>query len=134
MELVNATYLYLDKKNIPPEEKNLLLHHTFRTIVLLLSPFTPHLAEELWEVLGGKSSIFLENWPRYREDFIKQEEVLMVIQVNGKVRDKINVPINASEEEIKKQALAREKIKKYTAGKEIRKIIVVGKKIVSVVV
>ncbi|MDX9913426.1 MAG: class I tRNA ligase family protein [Candidatus Moranbacteria bacterium] len=103
--------------------------------LILLSPFAPHMAEEIWQnVLEHKNSIFLEKWPEFDEAMTKDEEVEMVVQVNGKIRDRIKINAEISEEEAKKIALESEKVKLYTEGKEIRKVIFVKGKLVSVVI
>jgi leucyl-tRNA synthetase len=104
------------------------------SVLKILSPFAPHLAEELWEKLGHTESIFKEKWPEYDPNLIKDEEIKLVIQVNGKVRDIVMARADISEEEAKKIALESEKIKSYTAGKEIKKIIFVKGKLVSIVI
>ena len=103
--------------------------------LILLSPFAPHMAEEIWQnVLEHKNSIFLEKWPEFDEAMTKDEEVEMVVQVNGKIRDRITISADISEEEAKKIALESEKVKLYTEGKEIRKVIFVKGKLVSIVI
>lgn len=101
--------------------------------VKLLSPVGPHLAEELWERLGHSSTISYENWPRYDETKLVEDEVEIVLQVMGKVRAKISVPKDISKGDLEKQALEQEKIKEWLEGKTIRKIIVVPGKLVNVV-
>jgi leucyl-tRNA synthetase len=105
-----------------------------QTLLVLLSPFAPHLSSELWENLKLPGEITAQNWPSYDEKFLVEDEVEIVIQVNGKVRDRMKMSIQASEEEIKKATLALPKIQKLTAGKQIRKVIVVPKKLVNIVV
>lgn len=105
-----------------------------RDFVILLSPFAPHLAEELWELLGNKNTIAYEPWPEYDESKLKQEEVEIVFQVNGKVRAKKVLPVNLSEEELQKEALNEENIQKHISGKAIQKIITVKNKLVNIVV
>ena len=105
-----------------------------RTLTKLLAPFTPHLAEELWQQAGGKSSIFQDSWPSYNEKLIKQQTIELVIQVNGKVRDRIEVPAEISEAEAKLTALTSEKIKKWLAGAEPKKVIFVKGRLVNIVV
>jgi leucyl-tRNA synthetase len=104
-----------------------------RTFLVLLNPFAPHLSSELWENLKSPGQITAQSWPGYDEKFLIEDEVEIVIQVNGKVRDRMKISIHASEEEIKKAALALPKIQELTAGKKIRKIVVVPKKLVNVV-
>jgi len=102
--------------------------------LILLAPFAPHMAEEIWSNLGHEKSIFLEKWPEFNEAMTKDEEIELVVQVNGKIRDRIRVSAEISEEEAKKIALESEKVKLYTDGKELRKVIYVKGKLVSIVV
>jgi leucyl-tRNA synthetase len=103
-------------------------------LIILLSPFAPHICDELWLMLGNKGSVINIAWPQYNEDAIKAEEMLIVIQINGKVRGRVNLPANTSEEDIKKTALADTKTKEWISGKDIKKIIVVQNKLVNIVV
>ena len=102
--------------------------------LIILSPFAPHLTEEIWDSLGNKKSIFEEKWPNYKEELTKDEEIELVAQVNGKVRDKIKVNADISEDEAKKVVMESEKVKKYIEGKEIKKVIFVKGKLISVVI
>ncbi|KKP58971.1 MAG: Leucyl-tRNA synthetase [Candidatus Moranbacteria bacterium GW2011_GWF1_34_10] len=102
--------------------------------LILLAPFAPHMAEEIWSNLGHEKSIFLEKWPEFKEELTKDEEVEMVVQVNGKIRDRIKVSTDIPEEEAKKIALESEKVKLYTDGKELKKVIYVKGKLVSIVI
>ncbi len=104
------------------------------SLALMLSPIVPHFAEELWEALGYKSSILLSSWPGYREDALERDEFLIVVQVNGKLRSRFSVDVNAGDEMIKEKALNDEKVKKFIDGKTIKKVIVVKKKLVNIVV
>ncbi len=102
--------------------------------LLILSPFAPHLAEELWENLGHKDSIFKEKWPAYDPKLIKEEKITLVIQINGKVRDKIEVTSDIDEKEAKKQAQASVKVQKFIGNKEVKKVIFVPQKLINLVV
>jgi leucyl-tRNA synthetase len=102
--------------------------------VLLLTPFAPHLAEELWSVLGHKDTLAYEPWPAYDAALTTADEVEVPVQVNGKLRSKVHVPAGADEAALKAAALADEKIKALIAGKPIRKLIVVPGKLVNIVV
>lgn len=129
MELVNEIYKYEGRE----DKGNLwVLKEPLETVVLLLSPMVPHIAEELWEVLGKKVSIFDTPWLEYDKEAIKEEEMVIVIQVNGKLRGKIILPVDCQEEEIKNLALkeVEEKIK----DKQIKKVILVPGKLVNIVV
>ncbi|PIZ95400.1 MAG: leucine--tRNA ligase [Candidatus Magasanikbacteria bacterium CG_4_10_14_0_2_um_filter_33_14] len=106
----------------------------YLSVVKLISPFAPHMAEELWEMYGNSQSISQEKWPEYDETKIKEDTITIVVQVNGKVRDSIDVPAEIPEEEIKKQALELENVKKWLDGKEPKKVIYVKGRLVSVVV
>jgi leucyl-tRNA synthetase len=110
-----------------------------RSFLILLNPFAPHLTSELWEKLNAKfrdnaGDISDQKWPDYDERFLVEDEVEMVIQVNGKVRDRMKMSILSTEEEMKTVALANPKIQKFTAGETIRKIVVVPRKLVNIVV
>ena len=106
----------------------------YSSFLILLSPFAPHIVEELWEKLGHKESIFKESWPQYDESLMKSEEVEMVVQVNGKVRDRLVISADVTEDEAKETALESEKVRAYTEGKEIKKIIFVPGRIINIVV
>ena len=105
-----------------------------RTFLILLNPFAPHLSSELWEKLKSPGDITEQSWPSYEEKFLIEDEVEIVIQVNGKVRDRMMMLISASDDEMKAAALANPKIAELVAGKTIRKIVVVPKKLVNIVV
>jgi len=102
--------------------------------VILLSPFAPHLAEELWNLLGNQNTIEYEPWPTYDSSKIVQEKVEVVFQVNGKIRSKKMLPIDLEEEELKKEALNEPNVQKHIEGKNIIKIITVKNKLVNIVI
>ena len=105
-----------------------------RTFLILLNPFAPHLTSELWEKLNSPGQITDQSWPRYDEKFLIEDEVEIVIQVNGKVRDRMMMSVSATEEEMKTAAQANPKIAELVAGKAVRKVVVVPKKLVNIVV
>jgi len=105
-----------------------------KNLVLLLSPFAPHLSEELWKELGNKNSISPENWPEYNSDFIKDDVTTLAVQINGKLRHTFDVPVDESEEKIKDMALGFEQVQKWLEGKEPKKVIYVKGKLISIVV
>jgi leucyl-tRNA synthetase len=109
-------------------------HAVLNTFVLLLSPFAPHLAEELWRALGHAKTLAYEPWPAYDELILKADEIEIPVQVNGKLRSKVTVPADISQDELQKRALADEKIKPLVEGKQIKKVIVVPGKLVNIVV
>ncbi|MBU1289806.1 class I tRNA ligase family protein, partial [Patescibacteria group bacterium] len=93
----------------------------------------PHIAEELWERLSNKKSIFLEKWPSYDAEIIQEKNVKIIIQINGKMRDIIEVEAGISEKEIEKLALSREKIQKWTDGEKPKKVIYIPERLVNLV-
>jgi leucyl-tRNA synthetase len=137
MELVNTIYQTKDamtsSDNVDPNFWP-VMRYAVESVIVMLSPFVPHIADELWHELG-MSSLLLDNpWPSWDEKALTAEEVLIVVQVNGKLRDKMTVPTDATDEEIKKMALSREKVQQFIAGGEIKNIVVVPKKLVNIVV
>ena len=105
-----------------------------RNFLLILAPFAPHMTEELWKNTGEKPSIHRQEWPKYDPELIKEEEMTIVVQVNGKLRDNIVIASDASEEEIKKLAQSSVKVKAFIEGKKILKVIYVPKKLINIVV
>jgi leucyl-tRNA synthetase len=94
----------------------------------------PHFTEELWQALGNTASVLLEQWPSYLDEAFEKDELVIVVQVNGKLRSKFFVATDASQETIKERALADERVQKFTDGKKIRKVIYVKDKLVNIVV
>ena len=105
-----------------------------KTLAILIAPFAPHMAEELWETLGGEGSICDAEWPVCNESYLVENEVQLTISFNGKARYQMTFPADASNEDIQKTVLADEKALKYINGKQIVKVIVVPKKIVNIVI
>ncbi len=101
--------------------------------VLLLAPYAPHLAEEIWERLGHNQTLAYEPWPRFDESLLKEDTVTVVLQVNGKLRDRAEVPAQISQAELEELALANDRVKEHLAGKQVKKIIVVPGKLVNIV-
>ncbi|MBU2563978.1 leucine--tRNA ligase [Patescibacteria group bacterium] len=99
----------------------------------ILSVFCPHICEELWEKLGNKNSIFLESWPEYDEKLIKKDKFELVVQINGKIRDKIEVDSEISQEQAEKLVLSSDKIKSWLIGKKPKKIIFIKEKLINIV-
>ena len=133
MELVNELYAAegaIAKDRVPKP----LLMEVQRNLVLLLAPFAPYLAHELWEMLGEKGNLLKASWPKYDPALAKEDEIEIPVQVNGKLRCVVVVPAGSSEDTIREVALADEKIKAAVAGKQIVKVIVVAGKLVNVVV
>jgi leucyl-tRNA synthetase len=106
---------------------------TLENLTLLLAPFAPHMSEELWSLLSHSSSIFKEKWPDYIDELAKDKILEVPIQVNGKLRSKLFVSEEITEEEIKNLALIDDKVKSYTEGKNIKKVIYVKNKLLNIV-
>ncbi len=137
MELVNHLYAFRDgwtSQETKSNEAIAVVRESFDTLILLLSPFAPHVAEEMWSLLGHETSLVEVEWPVFNESLTRTEELLIVVQVNGKVRQRITVSASASQEDIKSQALGDAKIEEQTKGKEIKKVVVVPGKLVNIVV
>ncbi|MBW2038927.1 MAG: leucine--tRNA ligase [Deltaproteobacteria bacterium] len=132
MELVNHIYQTKDEIEDTPSAKS-VWQETLESLVLLLSPFVPHIAEELWEALGKEDSARKAPWPEYDPKAIVEDEIIIVVQVNGKLRDRLLVPPSAEEEQIKDTALASPKVRRHIEGKEVKKTIFVPKKLVNIV-
>jgi leucyl-tRNA synthetase len=105
----------------------------FKMFIQILNPFAPHVAEELWSLLGEKKSINISQWPKWDESKIKDEEIKIMVQVNGKLRGEIFVSLNETEENIKKQAVSNEAVLRHTGGGEIKKVIYVKNRLVNIV-
>lgn len=132
MELVNTMYgIDIAEKN--PQQIE-VVRLSMESVALLLSPIVPHFAEELWESLGFDRSILLSSWPSYSEDALVKDELLIVVQVNGKLRSKFYVDADADDNTLKETALSDEKVLKFIEDKPIKKIIVVKEKLVNIVV
>lgn len=116
------------------DKENSISRKTLEKVLLILSPFAPHLAEEMWHNLGNKKSIHLESWPEYDESMLKDREIEIVIQVNGKVRDELEVASDLGEESLKKMVMERPMVKKWTEGKTIKKTVYVKGKLINIVV
>ncbi len=132
MELVNMMYGVEEFDKIPQGPS--VMRFAMETTVLLLSPIVPHFAEELWETMGHEPSILTVAWPQYREDALSYDEILVVIQVNGKLRGKFSIDASADDDMIKKTALSDPLAQKFIKNKTIKKVIVVKKKLVNIVV
>ena len=133
MELVNAIYQF-DIGAARDRTALAVIKEAIQAVILLLAPMVPHLAEELWELLGNRESIFKATWPTYDPAAITEDEIIIVVQVNGKLRSNMVVPADASGEEMRARALADDTLKKWIAGAEIKKVIVVPGKLVNIVV
>ena len=109
-------------------------HELLQDLVVLIAPFAPHIAEELWHALGNTGSVCDAAWPEYDEKYLKEDEVKMMVSFNGKVRFPMNFPVNTPKEEVEKAVLADERTNKYLSGKTIQKVIVVPNRIINIVI
>jgi len=125
-ELLNELYTF--------EKKNDVFGYGLYSLVHLLSPLVPHLADELWSQIGGEGSLITQPWLDYNKDYLRDKTTTIVIQINGKVRSHIEVELGISEELIKNLVTNNERVKRHIMGKEIKKIIYVPQKIVNIVV
>ena len=133
MEWVNQLYA-VEEKSGAGTLPSALLAEVQRTLVLLLAPFAPYLTHELWEMLGETGSLLKAPWPKYDADLAKEEEIEIPVQINGKLRSVVTVPVDASKEEILAKAVADEKIAALIAGKQIVKTVYVPGKLVNIVI
>ena len=129
MELVNEMYKYKDG-----EVNEKLFSTAIRNIVILLAPFVPHITEELWQDLGYEGSVYDQSWPSYNEKELRKDEVEIVIQINGKNKEKINIPGDATREDMLEIAATNEIIKELTTGKNVIKTIAVPGRLINIVV
>ncbi|MTI83730.1 MAG: leucine--tRNA ligase [Firmicutes bacterium] len=132
MELVNAMYQY---KDVPASDRDpAVMREGIETILVLLAPFAPHVTEELWEAIGNTESVHMQSWPQYDKDAIVEEEITIVVQVNGKVRDRMLIPAEMDPEAMKELVMGQPKVQELIEGKNVVKVIAVPKKLVNIVV
>lgn len=130
MELINEMYKYKELEN----RNEGVIKEGIETIVTILAPFTPHIGEELWDMIGKDGSVFDIKWPNYDETALVKDEVEIVVQINGKVRGKLSIASNINKDEMERLAIEDEKIKGLVDGKTIVKVVAVPKKLVNIVV
>jgi len=133
MELINLLY-QADEKELDTPEGEIVISDIFNKLIPMLSPFVPHVAEEMWEMLGNTAMLVAHPWPGFVEELSVRDEIEIVFQVNGKIRSKANVPQDISQDEMKKMALSDARVGEFTSGKEIMKVIAVPGKLVNIVV
>jgi leucyl-tRNA synthetase len=148
MELVNELYAFCSTSRCVPiggEEAEkvgavdrpgtvAVLKEAVEALVRMLSPFAPHMCEELWEALGHSGGIVAAGWPPFDEAVAKASEIVVPVQVNGKVRGRVTVPADASDDQLREAALADPQVKAHVDGKTIRKVVIARGKLVSIVV
>jgi leucyl-tRNA synthetase len=129
MELVNETYIAIDKKGLMQDT----LKEAVKTVVRLVSPFVPHIAEELWQMLGGHISILKMSWPSFDKDLILDKTVTVPIQINGKLRSKVEVAKAIAEEALKEKVLSDGKTQSYLKNRAIKRWVIIPDKLVNIV-
>jgi leucyl-tRNA synthetase len=151
MELVNDLYAFSEQSasgapgrrgaegvvaanGLERSETTFVMGEALGALIRLLAPFAPHAAEEMWERLGHGAGIAEATWPAYDASVAKADEIVVPVQINGKVRSRLTVSADTSEQELERRALADPTIHGYTTGKTVRKVVVARGRIVSVVV
>ena len=129
MEFTNAISKYISEENINKS----LLKDVVKDFILLLSPFAPHFGEEMWEKLGMEFTVFNNFWPVYDEKALVKDEVEIAVQVNGRIKDRISIPQDISEDEIKSISLDSEEVKKALVDMDIKKVIIIKGRLVNIV-
>ena len=131
MELVNALHAYRDAAT---ESHPALIRETLEALLRLLAPFAPHITEELWTLTGHTDSVHRQSWPKWDAEALKTATVEIVVQINGKVRDKLTVPSEITVPALEKLAAGQERIQALIEGKTVVKVIAVPGKLVNIVV
>ncbi len=130
MELLNAVGRFSDDST----QGRAVRQEALEVSVLVLSPIVPHVCHALWMELGHETAVVNERWPKVDESALVQDTVEIVVQVNGKLRSRITIPVGADEAAVREAALADEQVRKFVAGKPVGKVIVVPGKLVNIVV
>ena len=130
MELINELLTF----NPVDNDDSTVARYSVQQVILLLSPFAPHISEELWKEIGNQKSIFSETWPEWDESITREDEIELVIQINGKVRSKVMIQAGLDDEAIKEKAFSEPKIQELIKDKTPKKVIVVKGKLVNLVV
>jgi leucyl-tRNA synthetase len=133
MELVNELYAFGDADSTRPQPVA-VVREAIEALVRMLSPFAPHMCEELWEMLGHAEGLNKATWPEFDAEVAKAEAIVVPVQVNGKVRSRLTVPAEASEKELEQMALADPAVLAHLAGKQVKKVVIAKGRLVSLVV
>jgi len=131
MELVNDLYLYYPPEATSSGANPAIVGDALETLVLLLAPFAPHMADEVWEALGHSGSTYHARWPQWDEHIAADEMISMAVQINGKVRDRITVPAGSDEATVRQAALESPKVAQVVEGHEIRRVVLVPDRLIS---
>jgi leucyl-tRNA synthetase len=133
MELVNHIYQVLEDSGRDPMFWP-VLREAAESVIILSSPMVPHITEELWQALGHKELLLNTEWPGCDEQALQAEEILVVVQINGKLRSRITVPADATQKELEEAALRDTRVQDFIQDKQVRKVVVVPKKLINIVV
>jgi leucyl-tRNA synthetase len=136
MELTNEIYAFdqcVDKAPGPSDVDVRLAREAIESLIAMLAPFAPHLAEEMWEAYGHRESLAITRWPEFNPELAREEEIEVAVQVGGKLRSRILASPDASDDELRRRALSDEKVLAATAGRDVAKVIVIPRKLVNVV-
>jgi leucyl-tRNA synthetase len=134
MEFINAWGDFLGKCDFQREATRLVLSEAAETLLVLLSPFAPHSADEIWESLGLSGFTYQQPWPQVQEEWLSEDMITIVIQVNGKTRGTMRVPTGTSRSDLERMVLEQERVRTYTQGRQIERLVVVPGRLVNVVV
>jgi leucyl-tRNA synthetase len=130
MELVNELTAFSPSTS----DDAAVIRFSIEKTILLLSPFSPHIAEDLWKKIGKNRSLLHESWPLWDEEVTKTEEIELVVQINGKLRSKLMIPAGLNDDNIKERALQDKRVTGYVENKSIKKIIIVKSKLINIVI
>jgi leucyl-tRNA synthetase len=135
MELVNDLYAYTKRQESEPSpQAAAVAREALEALIVMLSPFAPHTSEELWEQFGHSGTLSAATWPAFDAEAARAEEIVIPVQVNGKLRGRLTVVPDIAEEELVRLALADPAVKPYTEGKTVKKVVVAPARLVSIVV
>src|SRR5208283_3479159 len=133
MELVNLIYQVLDSRPADPILWP-VVREAVEAAIVVSSPMVPHISEELWTILGHEELLLNTGWPKWEDRALKAEEMLIVVQINGKLRSKITVAADATDKELEDMSLKDSRIRDFIEGKQVKKVVVVPKKLINIVV
>jgi leucyl-tRNA synthetase len=135
MELVNALYAFeaAPRDRVPPAERAALLREATETTLLLLGPFCPHVSEEMWQRFGHTDTVFRQAWPVADPAALARREVTVVLQVDGKVRGRLTLEIDAADDHVRGLAVADERVRPWLQGRPVERVVVVPNRLVNIV-
>ena len=136
MELLNDIYAYapLEKEALPHDVNPLLVSELIENLTLLIAPFAPHLGEEVWQEMGNRSTVYRASWPVFDSAVAAEDEINIMVQINGKIRDKVQVRRDADEESVRRLIFQTARVMQFISGKEVIKTVFVPNKMFSIVI